>query len=72
MSDHRSVLRLTPRPAHPDDVHCPQCRKLIFDVAERVLLARVTKFREDGTAWATCKMCKCEVQVPVRTLETTT
>lgn len=65
MNQPRTVLRLTPRPHHPDDVHCPQCRKLIFDATDRVLLARVTRFRDDG-AWATCKVCKTEVEVPVR------
>lgn len=67
MTQARTVLRLTPhqpRPRHPDDVNCPQCRKLIFDAAEQLLLSRVTRFREDG-AWATCKVCKAEVKVPV-------
>lgn len=64
MTETRAVLRLTPRPDHPHDVRC-RCRKLIFDGAERVLLSRVTKFRPDG-AWATCKVCKREVKVPVR------
>ena len=59
-----ATLRLTPRTAHAADVHCPRCRKLIFDGADRVLLARVTRFRDDG-AHATCKVCKTEVRVPV-------
>lgn len=63
MTNTSATLRLTPRPPHPDDVRC-KCRKLIFDGADRLLLARVTRFRIDG-AWATCKVCKTEVKVPV-------
>lgn len=59
---------LTLRPAragHPADVHCPTCNKLIWDDAERVLLARVTRFPVNSPAEACCKICKTWVIVPV-------
>ena len=60
MTDNRAT-----RTGHPSDVHCPQCRKLIFDAVNQLLLSRVTRFRADG-AYATCKVCKREVKVPVQ------
>lgn len=66
MNESSAVLRLTPRPAGPQDVNCPTCNKLIFDSTERVLLSRVTRLPANGPAEACCKMCKTWVKVPVR------
>ena len=58
-----STLSLRPvRTAGPNDIHCPTCRKLIFD--GDVLLARVTRFSPEFTE-ACCKICKTWVKVPV-------
>lgn len=64
MTDTRATLRLTPRPPHPDSVHCPGCNKLIYDAGERALMARVTYFTPAG-AMAKCKLCRALVKVPV-------